>query len=105
MIIKYANKKVEKICVSYGEAVKELGNKTVAKALAMLMLDLRNIQKFKDFYTKPILKHYRAHELTGDKKGITSLSINYSYRLTSLVEIQVEEDEITILEVSNHYGG
>lgn len=68
MIIKYANKKVEKICVSYGEAVKELGNKTVAKALAMLMLDLRNIQKFKDFYTKPILKHYRAHELTGDKR-------------------------------------
>ena len=104
MIIKYANKKVEKICISHNEAVKELGNRNIAKALEMLMLDLRNVQKFQDFYTKPFLKPYRAHELVGDKKGITSLSINYAYRLTGIVTIQIKEDEITILEVSKHYG-
>jgi len=104
MIIKYANKKVEKICINHNEAAKELGNKNIARALAMLMLDLRNVQNFADFYTKPILKHYRAHELVGDKKGVTSLSINYAYRLTGVVTIQVEEDEILVLEVSKHYG-
>ena len=43
----------------------------------------------------------------GDMQGITSLSIDYSYRMTLVVEIvgtQDNCDEICIWEVSNHYG-
>ena len=103
MKIGFANKKIEKICNENKEALKEFGNKKIANNLEALMLNLRATKHIEDFYTKPIFKKYRAHELTGDKKGITSLSVDYSYRMTLTVVVQVAEDEITILEVNKHY--
>lgn len=104
MIIGFANNRIEKICNNSKEAFKEFGNKKVVKHLAELMLDLHATKHIEPFYTNPIFKKYRAHELIGDKKGITSLSVDYAYRMTIIVEIQVVEDEITILEVNKHYG-
>ncbi len=103
MIIGFADNKIEKICNNSKEALKEFGNKKVVKHLAELMLDLQSTKHIEDFYTKPIFRKYRAHELIGDKKGITSLSVDYAYRMTIIVTIQVAEDEITILEVNKHY--
>ena len=103
MKIGFANKKIERICNENKEALKEFGNKKIANNLAALMLNLRVTKHIEDFYTKPIFKKYRAHELIGDKKGITSLSVDYAYRMTIIVTIQVVEDEITILEVNKHY--
>ena len=103
MKIGFANKKIEKICNENKEALKEFGNKKIVNNLEVLMLNLRATKHIEDFYTKPIFKKYRAHELTGNKKGITSLSVDYSYRMTLTVVVQVVEDEITILEVNKHY--
>ena len=82
---------------------RNLVTKKIANNLEILMLNLRATKHIEDFYTKPIFKKYRAHELTGNKKGITSLSVDYSYRMTLTVVVQVVEDEITILEVNKHY--
>lgn len=103
MKIGFANKRIEKICNENKEALKEFGNKKIANNLEVLMLNLRATKHIEDFYTKPIFKKYRVHELTGNKKGITSLSVDYSYRMTLIVVVQVVEDEITILEVNKHY--
>lgn len=103
MIIKFKNHKIERLCHCYEDALKYFGNKKIAKSLMMLMMDLRNLNKFNYFYTSPALKHYRAHELKGDKKKIISLSLDYSFRVTCNVKLLLDEDEITILEVTNHY--
>nr|DAP53579.1 MAG TPA: Killer protein TOXINS, BIOFILMS, CELL METABOLISM.25A [Caudoviricetes sp.] len=46
-------------------------------------------------------------KLKGDKAGITSLRVDYQYRMELKIEVTKSEngdDIITILEVSNHYG-
>lgn len=103
MIISFSNKKIEKICNNDKEALKELGNPKIVKNLGMLMYNLQVVNHMEDFYTKPMFKKYNAHELTGDKKGITSLRLDYSYRMTVIVEVKIMEDEITIMEVNKHY--
>ena len=58
-------------------------------------------------FNLPANRRYRYHELTGDKRGIKSLSIDHGYRMTLTLEIVGTADncdEILILEVSNHYG-
>ena len=104
MKIGFANKKVEKLCTKSSDALKEFGNYKIVKNLAELMLDLEYTEHMQDLYVKPMLKRYRVHELTGNKKGLTSLRIDYSYRMTLTVEVKIQEDEITIMEVSKHYG-
>lgn len=103
MIIGFANNKIERICNDIKTALKVFGNKKVVKHLAELMLDLQTTKHIEDFYTNPIFKKYRIHELVGDKKGITSLCVDYSYRMTVTIEVLIGEDEITILEVNKHY--
>ena len=105
MIIEYANNKVEKICNDTNYAKKLLPLK-VCISLQNLMVRLASYESFTPFYTLSVLKKYRAHELQGDKKGIISLSIDYSYRMELKLKIENigNQDVITILEVSNHYG-
>ncbi|MFQ7034531.1 MAG: hypothetical protein ACLRTQ_01960 [Candidatus Borkfalkia sp.] len=105
MIIEFANKKVEKICNDANYAKKQLPLK-VCKSLQILMVRLFAYENFDCFYKFDVLKKYRAHELQGDKKGIISLSIDYSYRMEVKVKVEKigNQDVITILEVSNHYG-
>ena len=105
MIIEFANKKVEKICNDTNYAKRLLPLKVCA-SLQNLMFRLASYDRFDYFYTFAVLKKYRAHELQGDKKGIISLSIDYSYRMELKIKVEKvgNQDVITILEVSNHYG-
>ena len=105
MIIEFANKKVERLCNDANYAKRFLPLK-VCLSLQNLMIRLASYETFAPFYTFSVLKKYRAHELQGDKKGIISLSIDYSYRMELKIKIEriENQDVITILEVSNHYG-
>lgn len=103
MILDFDNKKIEKICKDSKYALKEFGNNKVVRNLAELIGDLRATKHFEDFYSKPIFKKYRAHELIGDKRGITSLRVDYAYRVTLVVTVEVIEDKALILEVNKHY--
>ena len=42
----------------------------------------------------------RLHELKGEHKGIHSISINLSYRIT--LELKITKDEIIPLNIGNH---
>ena len=107
MVVLYKNKKTEKLCSNFGEMKKFFSSEVTAEKLSVLMTHLKNIDHINDFAVLPVFKKYRYHELHGDKKGIHSLSIDYSYRMTLVIEIlgTVDgEDTIRILEVTNHYG-
>ena len=105
MVIEYANKRVERVCNDANYARRHLPL-NVCNSLQILMVRLASYETFDCFYKFAVLKKYRAHELKGEKNGIISLSLDYSYRME--VKIKVEkignQDMITILEVSNHYG-
>lgn len=107
MEIKYSNKRVEKYCNDQAAMFKHLKNNNVVRKLQILMEDLEFFQHITDFVTVPKLAKYRIHDLTNNKQGIKSLSIDYSYRMELTVEFYAEtvdgEDIITILEVSKHY--
>mgnify|MGYP002518437490 FL=1 len=71
------------------------------------MTQLKYVSHVVEFAKNPVFSKYRYHELKGDKKGVKSLSIDYSYRMTLIIEIVgtgEDSDEINILEVTNHYG-
>lgn len=106
MIITYKNRKTEKLCTDYYEMKRFFSNEVSAKKLAVLMTNLTYVDHIEEFATNPVFKKYRYHELIGDKKGIFSLSIDYSYRMTITLEIirTDNQDTIKILEVSKHYG-
>ena len=105
--IEYKNNKVKQICEDFGYAKKQYGEK-VAKATAMLMVELIINSHIKQFVTESRLQKYRIHDLTGDKKGIKSLRIDCAYRMEIIVELETvcdgEVDKITIMEISKHYG-
>lgn len=107
MRISYKSKKVQQYCEDYKCAASYFGNVKIAKKLAELMTDLHLFAHIVDFTKVPKLKKYNLHDLVGDKVGIKSLSVDYSYRMQINVELYAEtidgEDEITILEVSKHY--
>ncbi len=103
MKIRFNNNEVEKICNQSAYCSKKFPPKIV-QSLQLLMNRLYSYPKF-DIFKDPLLKNkYRTHELKGNKRGIYSLSIDHSYRMTLNVYVQEIEDEIIILEVSNHYG-
>lgn len=107
MVVLYKNKKTEKLCSDFGEMKKFFSSEVTAHRLSVLMTHLKNVDHINDFAVLPIFQKYRYHELRGDKKGIHSLSIDYSYRMTLVIELlgmADGEDTIRILEVTNHYG-
>ena len=107
MVVLYKNKKTEKLCSDFDEMKKFFSNTVTAQKLSVLMTHLKNIDHINDFAKLPVFKTYRYHALHGDKEGIYSLSIDYSYRMTLIIEILGAidgEDTIRILEVTNHYG-
>lgn len=106
MVIRYNDKKVEKYCNDFSVANKLFGMK-IAKCLAVLMNDLAYVKRLSDFNSNPMLRRYNLHELTGQKQGIKSLRVDYSYRMEialMVMAVDGSEDEILILEVSKHYG-
>lgn len=105
MKIPFHDKETEKTCTDYKYMNRVLQPKTAAR-LRVLMTILDSLPHMSDFGL-PALQRYRYHELSGDKKGIKSLSIDYAYRMTLTIELLGTNDrcdEIMILEVSNHYG-
>lgn len=108
MKIYYNNKTVEQYCTDYKSAIKYFRDARVVKKLAELMTDLRFFGSILDFKDVPKLQRYRLHDLIGNKQGIKSLSVDYTWRMEIRVEFYAEtvdgEDVITILEVSRHYA-
>lgn len=105
MIIKYADKKTERVCNDEKYARKKFPPST-CKELQKLMVYLSTYDTLDYFRKLTILRKYRYHELQGKEKGIISLYIDYQYRME--LKLKVEkidgQDVILILEVSNHYG-
>lgn len=107
MQVEYKDKKIEKLCNDVNTMQKFFSNEVLVKKLMELMTYLQNVEHLSQFAVLPVLRKYRYHELSGNMKGIHSLSLDYSYRMTLTLEIIAEENEvdaIRILEVSNHYG-
>lgn len=105
MKISFKTKEVEKLCTDIKVMQRKLPS-NVTRKLQILMTTLENMKHMTEFQL-PVYARYRYHQLSGDMQGITSLSIDYSYRITLVVEIvgtQDNCDEICIWEVSNHYG-
>lgn len=104
MIIKYANGRIEKICNNSRYALKYYPKKVVCN-LEKLMYNLAAYDNLDQFRKLNVLKKYNIHELCGDKKGIISLRVDYSYRmgLKLLIKNINDQDVIEILEVTNHY--
>lgn len=105
MVINYANNKIERICHDSKYANK-IFPQIVVEKLGKLMYYLSAYDSIDYFYKLNVLKKYKVHELQGDKKGILSLALDYSYRmeLRVIVENKEGQDVIKILEVTNHYG-
>lgn len=107
MRIKYINKSVEQYCETYKASMRYFKDDKVVKKLALLITDLKAFHSIVDFANVPKLKKYRLHDLQGNKKGIKSLSVDYTWRMELTVEFYTEtidgEDEITVLGVSKHY--
>lgn len=107
MKIQYINNRVERYCNNEKAMFNHLKDANVVKKLQLLMTDLEVFPHIVDFARVPKLLKYRLHDLTNDKKGIKSMSIDYTYRMELTVEFYAEtvddEDIITIVEVSKHY--
>ena len=106
MIIKYNNKDVEKVCCDINESQRRFGKK-ISIELSKLMTILKNLDHLQSMRTNVVFKKFNIHNLIGDKKGLISIRIDYSYRMTLILEkesVGNELDEIKIMEVKNHYG-
>ena len=103
MIIEYRDNETRKICEDKSYARKRL-LPSAAAHLEFLMYQLHSYNKFEMLRRSPTSKKYRIHQLQGKESHLTSLSIDYSIRMTLIVTIQIEEDHVLIWEVSNHYG-
>lgn len=107
MEIHYKDNEIEKICNDEKYAQRKYQRKIVY-SLKVLVQKLNLYHNFNDFYTLNFLRDkYMPEKLKGDKAGITSLRVDYQYRMELKIEVTKSEngdDIITILEVSNHYG-
>lgn len=105
MIIRFADNNIKRICSENAYARKKLPA-GVVDTLQKLLYELSAQDRFDSFYKVPIYRKYKAHQLKGHKKGIIAMSLNYSYRMELLLEIERidNKDVVKILEVSNHYG-
>lgn len=103
MIITYQDNETKKICEDESYA-KKFYPPNVVRQLQLLMYKFAAYPKFEAFQYNGLVIKYRIHELKGKKKGSISFSLDRRRRVTVKVLVQEREDEITILEVSNHYG-
>lgn len=104
MIITFHDKETRKICEDENYA-KKYFPPNVVEQLKKLMYMFAAYPKFENIYNASHwVQKYRIHNLQGDKKGLVSFSLDIKRRVTDKVLIQIEEDMITIMEVSNHYG-
>lgn len=77
MVIYFKTKKIQKLCSSSEEAHKKLGAK-MAKKLLQRMMELNAAGTLQAIsYLPPP----RCHELSGDRRGLLSVDLEYPYRL------------------------
>ena len=103
MIIEYRNNERQKICENTAYARRKF-SPSVATRLGMVMYQLAAYDKFDAFRNNPASARYRIHQLKGQEAHLTSISLDYSARMTLVVEVKMMEDKVIIWEVSNHYG-
>lgn len=103
MIIEYRNNETQKICENATYARKKFSPNVVTR-LGMVMYQLAAYDKFDTFKNNPASARYRIHQLKGQESHLTSISLDYSARMTLVLEVKTEEDKVLIWEVSNHYG-
>lgn len=54
----------------------------------------------RDLETDPFQPHLKFHHLTGKLKGIQSVSLTHSYRIT--LTVMITEKEIILLDIGSH---
>lgn len=105
MIIDYKDNETENICNDDLYARKFFPSDVVDK-LQKLLYYLDNYDKFSEF-KRDHGRKYNIHELHKDKKfskGTIAICITKKVRMTVKVFLEITEDTIKIIEVSNHYG-
>ena len=103
MIIEYRDNESHRICEDETYARRKFPPNVVAR-LGMLMYQLSAYDKFEMLRQSPASARYRIHQLKGQEAHLTSLSLDYSARVTMVVSVNIEQDSVLIWEVSNHYG-
>ena len=103
MIITYHDNETRRIC-EYENYARKYFPPNVVTQLKQLMYRFAAYPKYEAFQVEHLIVKYRIHDLKGNKKGLTSFSLDQKRRVTVKVLVQVNEDQITIMEVSNHYG-
>ncbi len=101
MLIKYRSNEVQKTCEDEKFARKSYPDKIVS-SIELLIYKLASVTTFNEFKDNPTNKKYKIHNMLGQSKDMISLRLDYQYRMT--VKLKVEENSITIWEISNHYG-
>ena len=103
MIIEYRDNETQRICESETYARRKFSPNVVTR-LGMILYQLSAYDKFDVFRNNPANKRYRIHQLKGQESHLTSISLDYSARMTLVLEVMPSEDKVLIWEVSNHYG-
>lgn len=103
MIIEYRDNETQRICEDEAYARRKFTPNVVAR-LDFLMYQLSAYDKFEMLRRNPASARYRIHQLKGKEANLTSISLDYSARVTMVVSVNVEQDSVLIWEVSNHYG-
>lgn len=97
--VTFRTKKLQKSYESYREAQKNFGDQVARK----FILRVNTFHKARNFDEIRRLPALDCHELKGKYKGQWAVKLTGRYRL--IFEIAGElNDELRVLEVSNHYG-
>jgi len=101
MIVKFKDKKVQKICNDQELMLKRL-NSQIAKKLQLCLVVLQGAESFDDLNLEPTRSRTGFHKLSGDRKGQYAMSLTGNYRL--IISKYEENNKIAlILELVDYH--
>lgn len=101
MVIKFKNKKVQKICNDPKLMVKHL-NVQMANKLKFCLIQLSSAESFEDLNIEPFRSQTGFHPLLGNRQGQYSMSLSGNHRLI-FSKHEEGEEIVLILELKTDY--
>ena len=98
MKVSFRTRQLERAFEQSDRAVRLWGDETGRRYVTRI-IQLMNARDFDDIRVRAAL---RAHQLKGDRKGEWALNLAGRWRL--IVEVAASRNEVTVVEVSKHYG-
>lgn len=99
MEVQFRTKKLQKCFEKYKEASRTWGDKVARRYVERIQI-LQNIKSVADLETLPQLKFMKHHELKSARAGEHAIALTGMWRL----HFAVNDDVVTVLEVTKHYG-